>query len=145
MIENKFNQIITDCKKRIEANPRDFFAYYQLARALELSGDTDMAIKVFRDAITINPKDAYAHNFVGLAYRNKGMLDEAIVEFKKANATIKNGEFINFYSTIIEKRVVAKDGIVGYGATEKVKNGDKLAVFFGGYLDGLSRSISTAQ
>ena len=52
---------------------------------------------------------------------------------------------IDFYSTIIEKRIVSKDGIVGYGATEKVKKGDKLAVFFGGYLDGLSRSISNKK
>ena len=56
MLENKYEQIIKDCKKRIAANPRDFFAYYQYARALEMSGETERAIKVFEDAITINPK-----------------------------------------------------------------------------------------
>ncbi|HSQ98243.1 MAG TPA: alanine racemase [Rickettsiales bacterium] len=60
----------------------------------------------------------------------------------RINATIKNNEFISFYSTIIEKRIVEKDGIVGYGATENVKKGDKLATFAGGYLDGLPRCIS---
>lgn len=54
----------------------------------------------------------------------------------------KNNQYTGFYSTILEKRDVAEDGIVGYGATENVRTGDKLAVFFGGYLDGLSRTIS---
>ena len=58
MLEKKYAQIIKDCKKRIAANPRDFFAYYQLARALEMSGETDRAINVFKDAISINPKDS---------------------------------------------------------------------------------------
>lgn len=60
----------------------------------------------------------------------------------RMTATIKNNQFINFYSIITEKRVVEKDGIVGYGAIENVKKGDKLATFAGGYLDGLPRCIS---
>lgn len=57
-------------------------------------------------------------------------------------ATIKDGNYESFTSTILEKRVVEEDGIVGYGATENVKRGDTLATFFGGYLDGMNRSIS---
>lgn len=60
----------------------------------------------------------------------------------RINANIKNDEFISFCSTVIEKRVVEKDGIVGYGAKESVKKGDKLVTFAGGYLDGLNRCIS---
>ncbi len=60
----------------------------------------------------------------------------------RTSATIENNQFINFYSTIIEKRIVEKDGIVGYGAIRNVKKGDKLATFNCGYLDGLPRCIS---
>jgi len=63
----------------------------------------------------------------------------------KAKYKIENGKFDYFYSTILEKREVEDDGIVGYGATKIVKKGDKLATFFGGYLDGMNRSISNSN
>ena len=105
----------------------------------ELLGE-NISMQEFEKMTGTDIRDIVARLFTNIHKKDKN-----ITEFKKATATIKNGEFINFYSTIIEKRVVAKDGIVGYGATEKVKNGDKLAVFFGGYLDGLSRSISNKK
>ncbi len=60
----------------------------------------------------------------------------------RAAAIAKDGNYESFTSTILEKRIVEEDGIVGYGATENVKKGDRLATFFGGYLDGLHRAIS---
>lgn len=63
----------------------------------------------------------------------------------RAEIKIKENELKAFYSTILEKRIVEEDGIVGYNATEKVKKGDTLATFFGGYIDGISRDISNRQ
>ena len=108
-------------------------------KKVELFGK-NISMREFEKMVGIYIGDIIARLFTSIHKKDKN-----IEEFKKASATIKNGKFINFYSTIIEKRVVAKDGIVGYGATEKVKKGDKLAVFFGGFLDGLSISISNKK
>lgn len=50
-----------------------------------------------------------------------------------------------FTSTLIEKRIVEEDGVVGYSATENVKKYDKLGVILGGYLDGIFRGISNKK
>lgn len=63
----------------------------------------------------------------------------------KAKIITKNNNIEAFYSTILEKRIVENDGIAGYSGTEKVKKGDTLATFFGGYADGISRSISNKK
>ncbi|MDR0571707.1 MAG: alanine racemase [Rickettsiales bacterium] len=62
---------------------------------------------------------------------------------QKIFLTVDNdGKMIELYSTLLEKRIVEYDGVVGYSATEKVRQGQKLGLFAGGYLDGLARCIS---
>jgi alanine racemase len=63
----------------------------------------------------------------------------------KITAIYKNGKLREFYSTIIEKRNITENGVVGYDATRTVIIGDKLATFAGGYLDGISRNISNTS
>jgi alanine racemase len=65
-----------------------------------------------------------------------------VTEGQKISIRKKNGEVVAYYSQILETREVAEDGIIGYGATVNTKKGDRLAVFCGGYLDGISRIIS---
>ena len=53
-----------------------------------------------------------------------------------------NAKLGQFYSKITEKRIVDEDGIVGYDGLNTIKKHEKLATFFGGYLDGLSSIAS---
>ena len=83
--------------------------------------------------------DADLKDFYTNVERIRNVEDDSIF---RAEVKIKAGELKHFYSTILEKRIVECDGVVGYGATENVKKGDTLATFFGGYIDGIGRAIS---
>jgi alanine racemase len=67
---------------------------------------------------------------------------------KKINVNIEGQKIIHtkdaLYSQIMETREIAEDGIVGYCATRQVKKGDRLAVFAGGYLDGIYKKLSNS-
>lgn len=43
-----------------------------------------LAVKYFRQVITADPTNCDAHYNLGLAYKNLGMINEALAEFKKA-------------------------------------------------------------
>ena len=112
-----------------------------LGNSISLMDFESMAETDIRDIIAriISNSDKQPTDFPINVNRKRDTEDDS--KFR-AKAITKDGNYESFTSTILEKRIVEEDGIVGYGATEKVKKGDKLATFFGGYLDGLNRSVS---
>ncbi|MDD2839627.1 MAG: alanine racemase [Rickettsiales bacterium] len=122
---------ISDDKTIIDTNDKNL-----INKKVEILGDNISMIELEKMC------NSNIRDIVARLISNTHNKQENVENIYRATATIKNNEFINFNSTIIEKRTVEKDGIIGYGAIESVKKSDKLATFVGGYLDGLPRCIS---
>jgi tetratricopeptide (TPR) repeat protein len=69
----------------------------QQAYRLQMEGDLDGAIDIYRQSIALHPT-AEAHTFLGWTYSFQGRLDDAIAECKEAIAV--DGEFGNPYNDI---------------------------------------------
>lgn len=58
--------------------------FEEAARAFD-SGDYDNAVKLFNETIEIHPQFAHSYNYLGMAYRAKGLeLDQVLRYFEKA-------------------------------------------------------------
>ena len=83
-----------------------------------------------------------------LSKKNKKyyILNNNLIERKTRYKTYKHTKIFNYKdkieSSIFDIIKVNEDGFVGYGATAKVKKGDVLASFYGGYNDGINRYLS---
>ena len=55
-----------------------------IGEAYIMQGNYTAALKELLEAERMNPKDAITHNYLGIAYKNKKLLDKAIRHFKKA-------------------------------------------------------------
>lgn len=71
--------VIADRTRRIETNPRDSDAYYDLGNAYSRKGDYDRAIANYTKAIVGRPGDAYRAR--GAAYASKGDFKRAIIDY----------------------------------------------------------------
>jgi len=58
---------------------------FQKAYKLQMQGDLEMAVELYRQSIALHPT-AEAHTFLGWTYRFQGKLEEAIEECKRAIA-----------------------------------------------------------
>ena len=58
--------------------------YYRRGIFYLQAGWTDKAIKQFQIALFLKPSNADAHNYLGNAYEEKGMIDEAVKEYETA-------------------------------------------------------------
>ncbi len=55
-----------------------------LGEASIMQGDYTTALRELLEALKMNPNDPITHNYLGIAYKNKKQIDEAILHFKKA-------------------------------------------------------------
>ncbi len=76
---------IRHCQTAVRLDPNYIWAHSQLALALLNKGRLDEAIEASRACRRIRGKDdALDHNFIGICLHRKGLLDEAIAEYRKA-------------------------------------------------------------
>src|SRR5438093_1163344 len=73
-------------RKARQRYPGHFWANHDLALALQDAQPPrwDEAIRYYTAAVALRPQSPGAHNNLGLALRDKGLLDEAIAEFREA-------------------------------------------------------------
>jgi len=84
--EEKANlfKAITKYQKDIEINPKNYYAYGNMAYAYVKLEEYDKAIAIYQKFIEINPKDDEAYYYMGLAYDELKEYDKAITAYQKA-------------------------------------------------------------
>ena len=71
-------------RHKLEKDPADYMACYNLGAALEAMGKPREAIDEYRGVIEVRPEDAIARNSLGAALQSAGRTEEAIVEYRRA-------------------------------------------------------------
>lgn len=86
-IKNKAEELIKDLIQKIDNNPYDAQAYYNLGVALNDAHSAEQAEELFKKALNIfansKEKSSLMHYGLGNVYYTNSMYDKAIVEFKK--------------------------------------------------------------
>lgn len=71
-------------RHKVENDPGDFAAHYNLAAMLQAGGNLAAAVVQYQAALKIRPRDAVANNALGGAFLTEGRIDEAVTLFKTA-------------------------------------------------------------
>ncbi|HEY6293214.1 MAG TPA: tetratricopeptide repeat protein [Terriglobia bacterium] len=69
---------------KLEKDPGDWTAHFNLGAALETMGKPQKAIDEYRRVLELRPGDAIARNSLGAALQSLGRTDEAIHEYRQA-------------------------------------------------------------
>jgi tetratricopeptide (TPR) repeat protein len=110
---------VSDARERVEANPRDAEAKRQLAIALQTEGQTDEAILVLGDYVTLRPKDEDALSELAGLYLTKGAARQREAQEAQFRASFVTGD--PAFSTQLELgdgQALAPDPILQAVATE---------------------------
>jgi TolB-like protein/DNA-binding winged helix-turn-helix (wHTH) protein/lipoprotein NlpI len=75
---------IAELKGAQDLDPLSLWVNYTLALTLYYAGQYDRAIEQARQVIEMDPNFWGAHHDLGRAYEQKGMYEEAVIEFQKA-------------------------------------------------------------
>ncbi|MDR2729038.1 MAG: tetratricopeptide repeat protein [Chitinispirillales bacterium] len=115
-----FDQAVTQFKKIVSREPRNFEAQYNLAFAYLGWGRHSTAVEEFRKAINLRPNSSHAWGNLAIAYENMGKNGDAItalsnaVKYDPSNFTArvnlasmyantgKNNQAINEYMSIVK-------------------------------------------
>jgi adenylate cyclase len=85
MQRRQYDVAIAAGKRAIELEPNSADAINGYATILTMVGEYDEAIPLFKEAIRLNPKPPTTYlRFYGIAFRDSGRYDEAIVQAQKA-------------------------------------------------------------
>lgn len=115
---------ISDARERVQANPRDAEAKRQLATALQTEGQTNQAIVVLGEYVTLRPKDDGALRELASLYLAKAGARQRDAQEAQLRATYVTGD--PAFSTqleIAEGQALAQDPIleaVGNEANEVI-------------------------
>ena len=89
-IKNKAEELIKDLIQKIDNNPYDAQAYYNLGVTLNDAHSAEQAEELFEKALNIfansKEKSSLMHYGLGNVYYTNSMYDKAIVEFKKVQS-----------------------------------------------------------
>jgi hypothetical protein len=80
----RFDEAIAEAKRTRELEPLSLIGSSHLAWILYMCGRVDAAIEECNKILEIDPNFFPARRYLGLAYEQKGMYEEAIAEFQKA-------------------------------------------------------------
>jgi tetratricopeptide (TPR) repeat protein len=83
---------VSDARERVQANPRDAEAKRQLATALQTEGQTDEAILVLGDYVTLRPKDEDALSELAGLYLTKGTARQREAQEAQFRASFVTGD-----------------------------------------------------
>ena len=83
---------ISDARERVEANPRDAEAKRQLATALQTEGQTNEAIVVLGDYVTLRPKDEDALRELASLYLTKATARQREAQEAQVRASYVTGD-----------------------------------------------------
>jgi len=85
MQARKYDTALAEGKRAFELEPNSADVINGYATILTMVGEYDQAIPLFKDAIRLNPKPPTTYlRFYGIAFRDSGRYDEAIIQAQKA-------------------------------------------------------------
>jgi TolB-like protein/DNA-binding winged helix-turn-helix (wHTH) protein/Flp pilus assembly protein TadD len=87
----RLDETMVHAKRALDLDPVGLDINWDMGVALDFSRQTDRAIEQFQKIIKMDPTWAPAHAGLLQAYQEKGMYEEAIAEWKRANALGKPG------------------------------------------------------
>jgi Flp pilus assembly protein TadD len=87
---DNYIDVVTLYNSTLKRNPECWMAHYNLGIALRARGETDQAIKHYREAVTLRPDYAEAHYNLGRLLVEKTEFEEAIAHYEKALAVNAN-------------------------------------------------------
>ena len=82
----QFDEALAEIKRARELDPLSPFFEGAMAQLFYLARRYDRAIEEYRNALELDPNRLELHSGLGWAYLRKGMLQEAVAEFKKQDA-----------------------------------------------------------
>lgn len=94
---NDFEKAATDLQKALQLAPRDYDVAYTLALAHLKRGQAPLASQIFNRMIAELGNRPQLRILIGRAYRQTGLLPEAIEEFKTAIALDPNFPRVHYY------------------------------------------------
>jgi len=98
----------------VKKSPDDVVPHQNLAVALRDVGDADGALKHFEMAYALKPNEETSYN-LGLAFKKKGLLDQAIAQYQKTLAfNPNNPETINNLGNALLEKGSIDDAIAQY-------------------------------
>jgi TolB-like protein/Tfp pilus assembly protein PilF len=93
----QYEKAIAEGKRAVELNPNGAFEHGLLGGTLSYAGRPDEAIDHIKQGIRLNPFPEYWYYLhLGRCYRQKGMYDKALTEFKKAHHLSPDSPPLNF-------------------------------------------------
>ncbi len=113
------NISVSDARERVQENPRDAEAKRELATALQTDGETDEAIIVLGEYVTLKPKDADALSELAGLYLTKGTTRQREAQEAQFRASFITGD--PAFSTPLEVgegQSLAPDPIIEAVSTE---------------------------
>ena len=82
-IVGRFDEGIEEIKRAQELEPSSLFIHTNVGTILYLARRYDEAINQLKSVLEMNPHFDFARSVLGLAYLQKGMVEQAIAEFQK--------------------------------------------------------------
>jgi O-antigen ligase len=79
------HKAIASFERALALNPTLAYVLVSKARAHQLAGEDDLALKTYQRAIEVAPFNAYAYHNLGTFYRDRGEDQKALEAFYKAN------------------------------------------------------------
>ena len=79
----QYDEAIKIYQNLLKDTPNDINVFMNLGNALTEKGETDKAIGYFKTVLDQKDDFALAHHNIGIAYRNKNLIELAISHFKK--------------------------------------------------------------
>lgn len=81
---HKYEKSIFPYSKAIEFIPNELKYRHERAKAYQILGEHDLAIKDFSDVIRMNPRNAHAYFRRAFSYKAQGKYELAATDFEKA-------------------------------------------------------------
>jgi tetratricopeptide (TPR) repeat protein len=125
----RFDEALAEIRRAQELDPLSLIISAIAGWPYRYTGQPDKAIEQFKKTLEMDSNFMPAHYYLGLAYLDKGMYEEALSEFKIANNVIYMGIAYAKMGKTAEARQVLND-MIEQSKQEYVASGDLAAIYF---------------
>ena len=104
MIQERFDEALTEIKRAQELEPLSLVISFNLAERYLAKGDTDGAAQQSKRAIELDPDWFLAHRVLALSYVKQGRNEEALAEAEKAvELSKRQSDTLGFFGYVLAR------------------------------------------